>query len=157
MISSVEDISLLSYGNAASVEDKIIPNQLYPLKRSGEYLICNIHGRNPDPISKSEVGSLYFSVSPGFALYREKTGLLQDEVFVENLNKGFGAGVLSTFGYSYVLHDRISLDLGLNLSLYWIDVDQELTPAGTSESVNFSISNLSFSFGFKVLLDSLHF
>ena len=107
--------------------------------------------------SKSEIGSLFFSTAPGFMLYRENTGLLQDEVFTESLYKGFGFGVLSTLGYSYVIHDRVSLDLGLNLSLYWVDVDQDLTPVGTNEEVNFEISNLSFSFGFKVLLDSLQF
>lgn len=82
--------------------------------------------------------------------------MLEDE-FTELLSKGNGIGILSTLGYSYVLHDRISFDLGLTANVNWLKVEQKGIPEGTINNVNFVLSDLSFTFGFNVLLDEFFF
>ncbi|HLV13835.1 MAG TPA: hypothetical protein VKY41_01550 [Xanthomarina sp.] len=105
-------------------------------------------------LSPSNIGSVFFSLSPGYALYRETIGSLVADVYVENLNKGGGFGFLSTFGFSYVIHDRVSFDLGLNYNVYWLNLNQETNINPAVKNVSYELSNLSFSFGFKILLDS---
>jgi hypothetical protein len=75
-------------------------------------------------------------------------------VYVENVNKGGGFGFLSTFGFSYVIHDRISFELGLNYNIYWLNLNQGNSVNDNSNNVTYELSNISFSFGFKILIDS---
>ena len=105
-------------------------------------------------VSKSEIGSLYFSLTPGFIMYRDETEKGQNENFIDNVNKGNGFGLFSTFGYVYAIKDRVAFDLGLNWSSYWIDINQESIGVQKVNSVNFVLSDFTFSFGFKILLDS---
>ncbi|MFL0352014.1 hypothetical protein [Xanthomarina sp. GH4-25] len=104
--------------------------------------------------SNSEIGSIFFSLSPGYALYRDQVGAIIENVYTENTNKGGGFGFLFTFGFAYVIHDRVSFDLGLNYNVYWLDLNQENSINDKTDNVSFEVSNLSFSFGFKILLDS---
>ncbi len=104
-------------------------------------------------LSKSETGSLFFNLSPGFMLYRDEIGIKQGERYIQRVNSGVGFGSFFTFGYSYIIYDRIALDLGLNYSIYWIDIDQETLPSENTTNADFVLNDLSFSFGFKVLLD----
>ncbi|GGG56588.1 hypothetical protein [Bizionia arctica] len=105
-------------------------------------------------LSPSSIGSVFFSLSPGYALYRETLGGLEDEIYVENINKGGGFGFLSTFGFSYVIQDRIVFDLGLNYNVYWLNLNQGTSVNQNSNNVTYELSNISFSFGFKILIDS---
>ncbi|MCX7548761.1 hypothetical protein OS188_12435 [Xanthomarina sp. F1114] len=105
-------------------------------------------------LSPSNVGSVFFSLSPGYALYRETIGNLVADTYIENVNGGGGFGFLSTFGFSYVIQDRVSFDLGLNYNIYWLDLKQETNIDNNTKQVTYELSNLSFSFGFKILLDT---
>ncbi|WP_417881535.1 hypothetical protein [Xanthomarina gelatinilytica] len=105
-------------------------------------------------LSPSSIGSVFFSLSPGYVLYRETIGGLDEEVYVENVNKGGGFGFLSTFGFSYVIQDRVSFELGLNYNVYWLNLKQENNINESTNQNSFELSNLSFSFGFKILLDT---
>jgi len=107
--------------------------------------------------SKSKIGSLFYSLSPGFVVYRDETSLMLEDEFTELFSKGNGIGILSTLGYSYVLHDRISFDLGLTVHVNWLNVEQNGRQEGTINNVNIVLSDLSFSFGFNVLLDEFFF
>ncbi len=107
--------------------------------------------------SKSNIGSLFYGLSPGFVVYRDETSLMLEDEFTELFSKGNGIGIFSTLGYSYVLHDRISFDLGLTANVNWLKVEQEGIPEGTINNVNFVLSDLSFTFGFNVLLDEFFF
>jgi hypothetical protein len=105
-------------------------------------------------VSGSEIGSIYFSLSPGYALYSDKLGAIIEDDYTEFTNKGGGFGFLFTFGFAYVIHDRVTFDLGLNYNVYWLHLNQENSANNFSDNVSYEISNLSFSFGFKILLDS---
>lgn len=105
-------------------------------------------------LSANNIGSVFFSLSPGYALYRETIGGLIEDIYIENTNKGGGFGFLSTFGFAYVIHDRVSFDLGLNYNVYWLDLKQETSNIENTNHVTYELSNLSFSFGFKILLDT---
>ncbi|MEO8934975.1 MAG: hypothetical protein ABI295_11775 [Xanthomarina sp.] len=105
-------------------------------------------------LSPSTMGSVFFSLSPGYVLYRETIGRTVEDFYVENLNKGGGFGFLSTFGFSYVLQDRVSFDLGLNYNVYWLNLDEKSNIDQTIKNTSYQLSNLSFSFGFKILLDT---
>ncbi len=107
--------------------------------------------------SNSKTGSLFYSLSPGFVIYRDETSLLIDDNFNELISEGEGFGIISTLGYSYVLHDRITFDLGLNVTASWITVDQKSETIEVENNVNFVLSDLSFTFGFNVLLDEFFF
>lgn len=105
-------------------------------------------------LSPNSIGSIFFSLSPGYALYRDTNGGLVNDIYVESINKGGGFGFLSTFGFSYVILDRISFELGLNYNIYWLNLDQENNINDDTSSAPYELSNLSFSFGFKILIDS---
>ena len=107
--------------------------------------------------SKSRTGSIFFKLSPGFVIYRDQTSLLLEDTFTELISEGNGFGFLTTLGYSYVLHDRITFDLGLNLNVSWISVEQNSETIEVINDVNIVLSDLSFSFGFNVLLEEFFF
>jgi hypothetical protein len=69
---------------------------------------------------------------------------------------GNGFGTLISLGYSYVIRDLISLNIGFNLGHYWIGTDS-INPDGIPESDNITISDFSFTFGFGVILDDFFF
>jgi len=102
--------------------------------------------------SKSEVGSLFVSFSPGIILYRDKTGYALDNDFNEFINKGTGFGTKTTIGYSYVIFDLVAFDLGLNWSSFKINITQSASVNSLNSNTNFIITDLSFSFGFKIFL-----
>jgi hypothetical protein len=102
--------------------------------------------------SKSKIGSLYLSFSPGFIVYRDKTILNQNNDPIENINKGNGWGTITTMGYSYVIFDLVAFDLGLNWSAYRINITQSSSQNANTNDTNFILNDLSFSFGFKIFL-----
>lgn len=108
-------------------------------------------------LSNNELGSIFFSVAPGYARFREKTVVVVlGTPSQEELNGG-GFGLLVQLGYSYVLHDRIVFDLGLGLNALWANARREIEAGQSGEKINISSGNILFSFGFNVLLDEFFF
>ncbi len=108
-------------------------------------------------LSSNSRGSLFTSLSTGYVRYREETKLNTLQVTNELSSEGGGFGALVGLGYSYVIHDKIAFDIGFNLNLFWIGVDQEELPSGMISSQNIAISNIAFTFGFNVILDDFFF
>lgn len=105
--------------------------------------------------SKTKDGSLFLNVSPGFVMYRSRATINEIPDFLVEAD-GNGFGTLVSLGYSYVIRDLISFNIGFNLGHYWIGVDS-INSSGIIESDNIKISNFSFSFGFGVILDDFFF
>ena len=108
-------------------------------------------------LSDSEQGSLFVTGSVGFAKFRDETELQQNGTLTRVEIDGNGLGSILRFGYAFVIHDRISFDLGLNLTTYWLSADRLSQPGNTTTKENFRVGDLSFSFGFNVLLDDFFF
>lgn len=102
-------------------------------------------------------GSLFTTVSAGYVRFREETQVNVLQVPTELLAEGGGFGTLVGLGYSYVIHDKIAFDIGLDLNLFWIGLDQEQQPSGDLSTENIAISNIAFTFGFNVILDDFFF
>ena len=107
--------------------------------------------------TEGDKGSLFISGSGGFVNFRDESGFLQSGNPSQILIDGNGAGMLLRFGYSYVLHDRVAFDLSLNFTNSWISADVTEQPANSRTQEKFTVSDLSFSFGFSVLLDKFFF
>lgn len=105
--------------------------------------------------SKNKDGSLFLNVSPGFVLYRSLATINEIPAFREE-SDGNGFGTLVSLGYSYVIRDLISFNIGFNLQYYWIGADT-IDINGEVGSDNITISNISFTFGFGVILDDFFF
>lgn len=140
----------LNIGLNANLERENVKNRIDE-ERSSENLF--IGPKFTYFISKSEVGSLYFGITPGFVLYRDARELNLNEDITDVVNKGSGFGLFSSFGYVYVIQDRIAFDVSLNWSSYWIDINQETLNIEQGEDINFVLSDLTFAFGFNILLD----
>ncbi len=108
-------------------------------------------------LSKNTQGSIFFSIAPGYARFREKTIVLAGGSPSQETLKGGGFGLFVLLGYSYVLHDRIAFDLGLGLTSVWANADREIEPGKAGNKVNIYTGNLLFSFGFNVILDEFFF
>ncbi len=108
-------------------------------------------------LSPNHRGSLFTRFSPGYVRYNEDTQVNSLPNPTELSSKGNGFGSLIGLGYSYVIHDKIAFDIGFNLNLFWIGIDQEQQPSGTISSENLAISNTAFTFGFNVILDDFFF
>lgn len=105
--------------------------------------------------SKNNDGSLYLNVSPGFVLYRSLANINEIPDFREE-SDGNGFGSLVSLGYSYVIRDLISFNIGFNLQYFWIGADT-VDINGVIATDNITISNISFAFGFGVILDDFFF
>lgn len=102
-------------------------------------------------------GSLYLSVLPGYIRIREESSITQEGVILTQLAEGPGFSTRIRMGYSYVISQRIILDVGVGANLSWLTVtyDSELEAIRRKESI---FSNATFfSFGFNVLLDEFFF
>ena len=102
-------------------------------------------------------GSLFTRLSTGYVRFREETILNSIPETAEVLSTGGGFGTLIGLGYSYVIDDKIAFDIGFDLNLFWIGIDQEQQPVGTITSQNLSVSSTAFTFGFNVILDDFFF
>ena len=56
-------------------------------------------------------------------------------------------------GYSYVIFDRIAFDIGVSVASRWLNVERTQQPADIVFSDDINLRDISFSFGFRVLLD----
>jgi hypothetical protein len=106
---------------------------------------------------KEPYGSLYVSVLPGYIRIREEGSVGQGSEIITQLAEGPGFSTRLRLGYSYVIAQRIVLDVGVGTTLSWVDVtySSDLDAVNRKESV-FS-NGTFFSFGFNVLLDEFFF
>ena len=102
-------------------------------------------------------GSLFVSLAPGYVKFRDESGFNQNGNLNSVIINGNGVGGLLSFGYSYVLHDRVAFDLSLSYSQSWIKADVIQQPSNITSIEDLSTGDLSFSFGFNVLLDKFFF
>ena len=105
--------------------------------------------------SPSSQGSLYLSLSPGYSRYRDFVSIEQPTASLEQSSSGDGFGIITSLGYSYVVRDRISFDIGFVISQSWFKVDLDTGTPDIEESDDIAISNVAFTFGFNILLEKL--
>lgn len=108
-------------------------------------------------LSPNSRGSLFVTASPGFVRYREQASFNNVADPFEQLSEGNGFGTLFGLGYSYVIDNKIAFDIGVDINLFWIGLNQEQSPSGTQSSDSLSVSNTAFTFGFNVILDDFFF
>lgn len=103
-----------------------------------------------------EHGSLFISTAAVVTKFREEFSELQSDSSAQVFIDGIGGGLLLRIGYSYVLHDRVAFDLSVNYSNSWLkaNVTEQLY---SKKKENFNVGELSFSFGFSVILDDFFF
>ncbi len=104
-------------------------------------------------LSKIESGSLFFQIAPGYVRYRDDTRIQQEDGFIQQIGEGGGFGSLLGIGYSYAFFDRVTFDVGLRFNLLWITIDEQSLPDNTVSSQDIFVNNISFSFGFNILVD----
>ena len=106
--------------------------------------------------SKNKDGSLFLNVSPGYVLYRSLATVNNIPNFREE-SDGDGFGTLISLGYSYVIRDLISFNIGFNIQNYWINANTINVTGGPVGTENITINNISFTFGFGVIIDDFFF
>ena len=105
--------------------------------------------------SASERGSLFLALAPGYTRYRNELSFVDDLEENVELSEGSGFGLIINLGYSYVVFDRIAFDIGVSLGQRWVNVERRIEPGDIVLSDDITLRNISFSFGFRVLLDQL--
>ena len=102
-------------------------------------------------------GSLFTRLSLGYIRYRDETKLMTQNLLIEEFSEGGGLGSIVGLGYSYTMNDFIAFDLGINVNLFWVSIEQESLPIQTITNTNISSNDISFSFGFNIILDDFFF
>ena len=102
-------------------------------------------------------GSLFTRLSLGYVRYRDETKLMTQNLLIEEFSEGGGLGSIVGLGYSYTMNDFIAFDLGINVNLFWVSIEQESLPIQTITNTNISSNDISFSFGFNIILDDFFF
>ena len=103
--------------------------------------------------SDSERGSLYLLLSPGYTRYRNFIRVADDLMVIEEQSEGSGFGFILNLGYSYVVFDRIAFDIGVTVAQRWLAVERTQQPGNVVFEDDITLRDISFSFGFRVLLD----
>ncbi|WP_298551548.1 outer membrane beta-barrel protein [uncultured Algibacter sp.] len=104
-------------------------------------------------LTDNKTGSLFATASLGYVRYRDETQLQ----LVQENGEGGGLGAIVGLGYSYTINDFIAFDLGLNVNLFWVDIEQESLPSQTVANTSIASNDISFSFGFNIILDDFFF
>ena len=104
-------------------------------------------------LSPSSQGSLFVLFAPGYARYRDSLNFENAMTIVDQTSSGSGFALNFGLGYSYVIIDRIAFDIGFSVNQAWFSINIEDEGMGTETSDKISISNIAFSFGFKILLE----
>lgn len=102
---------------------------------------------------EADYGSLYLSLAPGYARYRNVVRFTAGIEDNEEESEGSGFGISIELGYSYVVFDRIAFDIGVGLTQRWLNVERTFQPDDIVFSDDINLRNISFTFGFRVLLD----
>ncbi len=104
-------------------------------------------------LTNNKTGSLFATASLGYVRYKDETQL---QLIQEN-GEGGGLGAILGLGYSYTINDFIAFDLGLNVNLFWVNIEQESLPSQTITNTSIASNDISFSFGFNIILDDFFF
>jgi len=107
-------------------------------------------------LSQSNQGSVFVSISPGYARFREQTGINQNGSISQNLVDGQGIGGLFNLGYAHVIKERIVFNIGMSVTSILIDANIESSD-GSKIKDTLNVSDISLSFGFNILLDKFFF
>ncbi len=103
-------------------------------------------------------GSLFARFSLGYVRYKDETEFMtQNNIVTQEFSEGSGLGSILGVGYSYTMNDYIAFDLGINVNLFWVSIEQESLPLQTISNTNISSNDISFSFGFNIILDDFFF
>ena len=102
-------------------------------------------------------GSLYARLSMGYVRYKDETEFNTEDLIIQEFSEGGGFGSIFGVGYSYTMNDFVAFDLGINVNVFWVTVDQETQPSQTIVNSNVNSSDISFSFGFNIILDDFFF
>ena len=105
-------------------------------------------------LSDSDRGSLFILLSPGYTRYRNVISFTDDLAVNEEQAEGSGFGFLINLGYSYVVFDRIAFDIGFTVAQRWLSIERVQQPANIVFEDDIVLRDISFSFGFRVILDS---
>jgi hypothetical protein len=108
-------------------------------------------------LSANSQGSVFFSIAPGYARFREKTVFLVAGTPSQEILTGGGFGLFAQLGYSYVLGDRVVFDLGLALNNTWVSATREIDGGRSTNKADIHVGTVLFSFGFNVILDEFFF
>ena len=106
---------------------------------------------------KERIGSVFLGLSVGYVRFVESTTELQNGGPVEDIVSGQGGGFLLSLGYAYVIQDRITFNFSLASNSIWVDANRQGLPGVEPIKETIGLSELSFSFGFNVLLDNFFF
>ena len=104
-----------------------------------------------------KTGSLFTRFSLGYVRYRDQTELNIPGFLAQEFSEGDGLGSIIGVGYSYTVNDFVAFDLGVNVNLFWVSIEQESIPAQTITNTNIASNDISFSFGFNIILDDFFF
>ena len=104
-------------------------------------------------LSDADRGALFISLSPGYTRYRNFIRFSEELSETTEQSEGSGFGLVISLGYSYVIFDRITFDIGFNITQRWLNVERTQTPGDIVFSDDINLRDISFSFGFRVLLD----
>lgn len=106
----------------------------------------------------NRTGSLFATASFGYVRYKNEVQYGQlNELISQQNSEGSGIGTILGVGYSYSINDFIAFDFGLNVNLFWVNIEQESLPTGTITNTSITSNDISFSFGFNVILDDFFF
>lgn len=106
---------------------------------------------------KDHYGSLYLSGTPGIIIVRDEAAFEIDGATSNRSLEGPGVSIRLRLGYSYVISDKIILDVGLDNSFIWYDVELVTDPPQNVSKDTIFTNSTAFSFGFIVLLDEFFF
>ena len=95
-------------------------------------------------LSNLEYGSVFVKVAPGYAQFRERVSTVQNGSTTQNRVEGSGIGGALSLGYSYVIHDRIAFDLGVNINTFWIGAERSVDPDGLRSDETINVSDIAF-------------
>ncbi len=106
----------------------------------------------------NKTGSLFSTASIGYVRYKDEIQFNQLNSLISQQNsEGSGIGSILGVGYSYTINDFIAFDFGLNVNLFWVNVEQESLPSRAITNTSITSNDISFSFGFNVILDDFFF
>ena len=106
---------------------------------------------------KEPYGSLYVSLLPGYIRIREEGTVSNQEVSFTQKAVGPGFSTRIRLGYSYVIAQRIVLDVGVGTNFSWVDIRYQSNLEGIDRDESIFANTTFFSFGFNVLLDEFFF
>lgn len=153
----------IDYRTGKFARDRLLVGGLFSLSRDN---IESVNSRTLETLyagpmvawylSDDDQGSLFINAAGVFSKFRDETHL-ENEIGTEQIRDGLGGGMMLRLGYSFVLHKRITFDLSLNYSKMWLvsnETEQEISSVYTDD---FTVTDLSFSFGFNIILDHFFF